>query len=98
MHHPRLMIQIMCVLRLPGDLNVRGSNHQSSFELLPAAASLQHEGAKMCGLDDRLLRSTRRSTSRAKAAVLTLLMLIGTGLAAHAQAPPDITIPRVPDP
>jgi hypothetical protein len=53
----------------------------------------------MCGLDDMRLRSSRRqSTSRVNAAVLALLMLVGTGLAAHAQAPPDATIPRVPDP
>jgi cytochrome c peroxidase len=32
------------------------------------------------------------------AAVLALLMLVAAGLAAHAQAPPDVTIPRVPDP
>ncbi len=49
----------------------------------------------------RLLRmesSRRRSTSSVKAGILALLMLVGTGLAVHAQAPPDGTIPRVPDP
>jgi cytochrome c peroxidase len=35
---------------------------------------------------------------RMDAAVLALLMLVGAGLAAHAQDPPDDTIPRVPDP
>ena len=36
--------------------------------------------------------------ARVNAAVLALLMLVGTGLAAHAQDPPDGTIPRVPNP
>src|SRR5262245_59612131 len=42
--------------------------------------------------------SSRQRLLRMDAAVLALLMLVGTGLAAHAQAPPDDTIPRVPDP
>jgi cytochrome c peroxidase len=46
----------------------------------------------------RLRASGRQSTSRVNAAVLVLLTLIGAGAAAHAQAPPDTEIPRVPDP
>ncbi len=41
---------------------------------------------------------SRPSPRNRRLAVLALLMLAGTGLAAHAQAPPDATIPRVPDP
>jgi cytochrome c peroxidase len=44
-------------------------------------------------------RNRRLSQSPSvNAAVLALLVLVATGLAAHAQAPPDGTIPRVPDP
>src|SRR5262245_30572298 len=48
-------------------------------------------------------RLSQSSTSRERllrmdAAVLALLMLVAAGPAAHAQAPPDGTIPRVPNP
>ena len=44
------------------------------------------------------LRSRRPLFRQRLPAVLALLMLVGTGLVAHAQAPTDDTIPRVPDP
>src|SRR5262245_23205565 len=53
----------------------------------------------MCHLHDMRLRASRRqSGSKPHAAVLALLMLVATGPSAHAQDPPDVTIPRVPNP
>jgi cytochrome c peroxidase len=42
--------------------------------------------------------TSRQSLLRLVVAALALLLLVAAGPAAHAQAPPDATIPRVPDP